>query len=151
MHILMVTNKIVPEPLRWRILDEDVPSMQRNPTEDIAKDLLRAMAKYDGVGLAANQVGLQTRMFVTNFLVAINPVVTNPQYYKDVEEGCLSIPLETALVGRAKKLTLKYFNVLEWRAEEREFIGHEAHVIQHEVDHLNGVLYTDYEGIVTGR
>ena len=142
---------MVPAGLRWRVRPVDVEEANPGAMEGLAEQLIKTMIDAEGIGLAANQVAIATRMFVTLNLAAINPTIRNPQYYKDVNEGCLSLPDKYDMVGRAKKLTLEYFDVLKWDWVTRDFIGPEAHIIQHEVDHLNGVLYTDYEGIVTGR
>jgi peptide deformylase len=143
-------DKLSPK-LRWRLKEYPPENLDKGYVEDTAIEMLKTMIQHDGIGLAANQVSSTLRMFVTHDLAAMNPTIKNPRYYKDVEEGCLSIPGKSDTIGRATKLTLDFFNIVKWKWENRDFVGKEAHVIQHEVDHLNGVLYTDYAGLLTGR
>ena len=74
------------------------------------------------------------------------------QYYKDVVEGCLSLPGITVTVGRAKKIKVNYFDIVDWDEKSNVFVDEQAHIIQHEIDHLNGVLCIDYgHNVLTGR
>lgn len=149
--ILEVTKDHTPAELRWKRTDTITSEALRAGHETEAIILLRIMNAAKGVGLASCQIGHSYKMFVTQHIAALNPTILSAQYYKDVQEGCLSIPGKTGIVGRARKIKLKYFDVRSYEWVEITVIGSEAHVIQHEVDHLNGVLFTDYEGVVTGR
>ena len=106
-----------------------------------------AMAKYGGVGLAANQIGVLKRVIVWNTkdLVgyAINPVLTDLRGEQRGTEGCLSIPGERGRINRARALTLTG-RMMSGPTFSIEVEDHLARVIQHEVDHLNGILWTDH-------
>ncbi|MFA6551764.1 MAG: peptide deformylase, partial [Patescibacteria group bacterium] len=108
----------------------------------------KTMKEKDGAGLAAPQVGESIRLIVINtkngVLPLINPKITRKSWRKELgEEGCLSVPDFFAPVSRHKKIKVIYYN------EENEQVklsaeGMFARVIQHEIDHLNGVLFIDY-------
>ncbi len=120
-----------------------------------AADMIETMYEAPGIGLAANQVGILNRMFVmdTNYrkekssrnpIVMINPeIVWKSEEISIMEEGCLSIPQQYAEVERPKSVRVKYIDL---NGETVEFIGEDlaSHCIQHELDHLNGILFIDY-------
>jgi peptide deformylase len=110
-------------------------------------DLLETMRDAPGVGLAANQVGVPLQVAVIELDGKITELV-NPQIVKTSGEivdweGCLSIPGYVAEVGRSAKVTVKARdrNGKEFRVKGEELF---ARALQHEIDHLNGVLYIDY-------
>lgn len=119
------------------------------------KATLLATHNPKGVGLAAPQIGEPRRLFVTKprknsvIRVFINPQITSrsPELTDGVPErdnkleGCLSIPGIWGRVRRAQKITLRYWNE-SGTSHEEEFTGFLATIIQHETDHLNGILYT---------
>lgn len=130
---------------------------------DLVRDMQETLLSQkdpEGVGLAAPQVGKSLRLFLINYgrenLVIINPEIldidtekTNSKYSSSssrkknsVLEGCLSLPHYYGPIKRSKRLTLKYMN-LEGNIITREFKDFLAHIIQHEVDHLNGILFID--------
>lgn len=135
--------------------------------KNLIKDLGQTLANQrepQGVGLAANQVDVPKRLFATNFTknehspaniaVLINPeisdhsteVVFGPNKREDVLEGCLSIPKLYGPAPRYQWVTLKYQLLVddELQPQTEKFMDFEARVIQHELDHLNGILFTDY-------
>jgi peptide deformylase len=110
-------------------------------------DLLETMRDAPGVGLAANQVGVPLQVAVIELEEKITELV-NPQIVKASGEivdweGCLSIPGFVAEVARNAKLTVK---ARDRRGKEFRVRGEDlfARALQHEIDHLNGVLYIDY-------
>jgi peptide deformylase len=129
--------------------------------EDISlliKDMFSTMENANGVGLAAPQINKGVRLFVidSNLMLDedteetgirrafINPIILDE--YGDAysfEEGCLSIPEVRAEIIRPEKLTLEYYDE-NWNLKEEEFSGLTARVIQHEYDHLEGILFVDY-------
>ena len=124
--------------------------------KELADDMFETMRSASGIGLAAPQIGKSIRMFVVdtspledeevaNFKqVFINPEIINEDGDEwDFEEGCLSIPGIREGVSRNETLTIRYFDE-EWNEHESEFDGMKARIIQHEFDHLNGILFTDY-------
>ena len=110
-------------------------------------DLLETMRDAPGIGLAANQVGvpLQVAVIEVNGKVTelINPKLVRRSGSMVDWEGCLSIPGFVAEVERAEKVTVKARDRLgkEFRVKGDELLGR---ALQHEIDHLNGVLYIDY-------
>ncbi len=124
------------------------------PTVQLIRDMFDSMRNANGVGLAANQVGADKQIIVIDIsvidgyedlkpLVIINPeIIERSEEKVYIEEGCLSIPDIRAEVERPKAVKLKYFdsNMEEHILEADDFL---ARVIQHEYDHLQGVLFTD--------
>jgi len=110
-------------------------------------DLKATMLKSDGVGLAAPQVDQLMRLIIVNSkegpIAMINPKITAQSFLKVWgEEGCLSVPLTFGQVKRHKKLTCEF---LDEKGDKKtiEAAGLMARIIQHEIDHLNGVLFID--------
>lgn len=118
----------------------------------VVSDMVDTMYDCQGaVGLAAPQVGVSQRIFVMDIaakttkdkrMVIINPEIKQQSKNKLVREGCLSFPDYLANVKRAQKITLSYQN--EWgERQEHQAEYFEAVAIQHEIDHLDGVLMID--------
>ena len=127
-------------------IDDDLVTL----TENMVETTLAA----PGVGLAANQIGLPWRLFVVNIgvetdkdnLVAvINPEITAMEGSELGEEGCLSIPDVVAEVTRATQIEIKGYD-LDGNEVRYEAQGYLARAFQHEMDHLNGVLFWDNLG-----
>jgi peptide deformylase len=117
----------------------------------IIREMLDLMYQANGIGLAANQVGLPLRMFVVNTagkagegeeLVFLNPVLSRPKGNEEGEEGCLSLPELYGPVMRPKQITVNAYN-LKGEEIRATFDGLLARVVQHENDHLDGVLFVD--------
>lgn len=116
-------------------------------TNDLIDNMFDTMYEEDGVGLAAPQIGILKRIAVvdtreTEKIVLINPEIIEKEGKAIMEEGCLSVPGETGDVIRAEKIKVKSLNrngkEIEFEAE-----GFEARAIQHEIDHLDGILFVD--------
>ncbi len=121
----------------------------------LAKDMIEAMHVADGIGLAANQVGKSLSLVTINTaavsdakvkykdLVLINPIITD---FSDEEisykEGCLSVPTIHELVDRPIAVTVKYYDLAgkEHTIEDDDIF---ARVAQHELDHLQGIIFTE--------
>ena len=122
-------------------------------TRKLMDDMLATMYAAPGIGLAAVQIGILKRLVVIdisrdeekkNPIFLINPEITNQSKQTSVyEEGCLSIPGQFAEIERPAECTLKY---IDYNGKEKELKadGLLATCIQHEVDHLNGILFIDY-------
>ncbi len=117
----------------------------------LAKNMIETMRLNDGIGLAANQVNVLQRIFVIDWNLIdenldarayVNPEILSKEGSEIAEEGCLSIPNVHADVPRAFKIAVRYQD-LEGNAVEEELEGLPARVFQHELDHLNGVLFID--------
>jgi len=115
-------------------------------------EMLELMYDDDGVGLAANQVDLPYRVFVANLegdpaakdqeLVLLNPVITRHSGMAEREEGCLSFPGIYAPVRRPEKIAVTGFD-LSGNEIRLELDGLLARAVQHEVDHLDGIVFID--------
>lgn len=122
--------------------------------KNIASDMLDTMYKFDGIGLAAVQVGMLKRMITYDVtyieegkkkrpVVMINPKITWASKTKViVEEGCLSFPEVFKNVERYEKIKVEYLG-LDGKKRIKSVKGMEAIVIQHETDHLDGVVFLD--------
>lgn len=143
---------------RVRIYGDPVLREQAEPVNEIdeeireiAADMIETMYANDGVGLAANQVGLTKQIFVIDPheddqrepMVFLNPVIRAAKGTTVMEEGCLSLPDIRADVKRAKEFDFEAMdldgNKISFHAE-----GLIARIILHESDHLKGVLFVDY-------
>jgi len=114
----------------------------------LARDMIESMREAGGAGLAANQVGVLRRLIVLQLpeedpRVLVNPEITRREGTREVEEGCLSVPGYVGLIERAVRVKARALD--EWggklRLTAEELL---AQVIEHEVDHLNGILYFDH-------
>jgi peptide deformylase len=112
--------------------------------------MFELMYEARGIGLAANQVALPYRLFVINpsgdpelkdeEFVFINPEITRRNGSEESEEGCLSLPEIYGQVPRATRIVVDAFN-LQGQQFEMELTGLDARVVQHEYDHLDGILF----------
>lgn len=121
----------------------------------LAKDMLATMYDAPGIGLAAPQVGVMSRMIVMDCvksdaeekprpMVLVNPeVLAVSDEENTYEEGCLSIPDQFADVTRPKVVRVGWLD-LDGNPQEEEFDGLWATCVQHEIDHLDGKLFIDY-------
>ncbi|MEM6831020.1 MAG: peptide deformylase [Bacteroidota bacterium] len=124
--------------------------------KEFIENLFDTMYAAHGVGLAAPQVGFSLRVFIIDSTPmeegeenGLRQAFINPQILEEegepwaFEEGCLSIPGIREDVNRKPKVRVRYFDE-NWEAHEKEFDGVQARIIQHEYDHIEGVLFTDY-------
>lgn len=117
----------------------------------IAERMFELMYSSNGIGLAANQVGLPLRMFVMNLagkkgegeeIVVLNPVLSKPRGNESMEEGCLSLPGIYYEVTRPRYITIDAYTITG-DPIQAELDGMLSRCVQHEVDHLDGVLFID--------
>lgn len=136
-------------------ITDEYPDLQ-----DLIANMWQTMEHADGVGLAAPQVGLSIRLFVIDTLeverktekadtdLGMKQVFINAQMVEEngdpwvYEEGCLSIPRVTGDVERPKQIRIRWQDE-KFEAQEALFTGINARVIQHEYDHLEGLLFTE--------
>ncbi len=125
--------------------------------EDL-RDTLEAQVEPEGVGLAAPQIGINLRIFVikpqNEIKVVINPEIiyiskntspkskTEAKKHKKIMEGCLSLPNYYTPLERKFEVKISYLNEKGQKVEEG-FKGIDAQIIQHEIDHLDGILFID--------
>lgn len=124
--------------------------------ETLAADMLATMYDAPGVGLAAPQVGVLSRLYVMDCnkdpeadpqpVVMVNPEITwRSEALNVYEEGCLSIPDQYADVTRPAEVRVRWLG-LDGQTHERDFDGLWATCAQHEIDHLDGKLFIDHIG-----
>ncbi|PID70435.1 peptide deformylase [bacterium DOLZORAL124_38_8] len=127
--------------------------------KNTAKEMVETMlgdqeGNVTGIGLAANQVGINKRIIIVTFnlesrknqkiVTMVNPeIIETSQQTVSMEEGCLSLPETFGNVTRPKKVKAKWQN-LEGNWCEKKLDGWDARVFLHELDHLNGKLFIDY-------
>ena len=115
----------------------------------VAKTLIENMLHYEGVGLSANQIGMDTRAFVMIRDIEYNDIIVcfNPKIIKkydecvDFEEGCLSYPDQFINVKRPDKIDVMYEDE-EGKEHKIKLEGFSSRVFQHEYDHLEGIDFT---------
>ena len=129
---------------------KSIPTLMNEEVVQLIRDMLETMICENGIGLAAPQVGINLRVIVIKlndgqFQPMINPVIT---WYSEkrvsFEEGCLSIPGHYTEIFRPGKINVKFMDI-NGKYRKWKLNGLESRVVQHEIDHLNGVLMTDYE------
>ncbi|MFT6211713.1 MAG: peptide deformylase [Bacteroidia bacterium] len=134
-------------------IDTDYPELGQ-----LIDNMFETMYNASGLGLAAPQIGLSIRLFIVDaspfsedhpeldgfVKVFINPIILEESGKKwDFNEGCLSIPDIREDVTRQSKILIEYYDE-NWDLQEKEFDGMAARVIQHEYDHIEGILFTDH-------
>ena len=148
--------KILKHPnLFLRQLTEEVEFPLSEENNIILDNMIKIMYQANGIGLAANQVGYNRRMFVMdvsnerdNPQVFINPIITskNNKKMNDIE-GCLSRPAEEVRVKRSITVDLEW-TCRHGKLQHKTFSYLPSRVVQHEMDHLNGKLITDHGPIL---
>lgn len=122
--------------------------------DKLVDDMIETMYAAPGVGLAANQVGVSKQVAVIDvsvrdekspLIVLLNPEIVHREGVIEAEEGCLSVPDYTAVLKRAMKVCVKGLD-RNGRPVEIEAEGLLARALQHEIDHLNGILFVDRMG-----
>ncbi len=143
---------ILPDPVLRKVATPIAAIDQR--IRKLSEDMLETMYDAPGVGLAAPQIGVAERIIVADPaneegaepqpMVLINPeIVESSEETKVWEEGCLSIPDYVEDVIRPASVRVSYTD-LDGKTQEVEADGLLAVILQHEIDHLNGVLFIDY-------
>lgn len=146
-NIYTVHNKTELKLLRKKTADFDFKKYSKKELETILKRMRLSMKKSAGIGLSANQFGLDSNFFIAEwngkFYAIFNPkIIKSAGQDLSMEEGCLSVPETYGLVSRKEKIILegldknqKPIKIKAWNMLARIF--------QHEVDHLNGKLFID--------
>jgi len=148
----MTVRNIITEP--DKILRKISSPVQKvgDTERKIMDDMVETMYSANGIGLAAIQIGIPKRIIVIDLkienkktpLFFVNPVIKNKDSLKSTyEEGCLSVPNQFAEIDRPKKCDVEY---LDYNGEKKilKAEGLLATCIQHEMDHLEGILFIDY-------
>jgi peptide deformylase len=144
MEIITIGNKILNQKAK-RVAHID------DAIRNLIVAMIDTMVKNRGIGLAAPQVGVSKRIIVAlnqednqKAMVFINPeIVWTSDETISMEEGCLSIPEQSCIINRAKEVIIK-FRDMKGKPHRVLFGGLNARIIQHEIDHLDGVLMNEY-------
>ncbi|PIR89439.1 MAG: peptide deformylase [Candidatus Harrisonbacteria bacterium CG10_big_fil_rev_8_21_14_0_10_40_38] len=153
--ILKIDDKKEESFLRKKTKTVDIDNLNKKEMRDLIKKMRATMRDADGVGLSANQIGLDMSLFIAEppidetgtkpkFYVIINPEIVKKSGELDVmDEGCLSVPERFGPVERADKITISGFDQNGKKIKIKAW-GFLARIFQHEIDHLNGKLFIDH-------
>lgn len=150
--ILQIGNPIL------RTIAEEVTDIQSPEIQDLIDELLHLTLESHGVGIAAPQIGVCKRVIVVashpnirypdapfmSPIAMINPVIINhSQKMITRQEGCLSVKQIRGEVPRYREIEVKYYS-RDGQLHQKQYNNFIARIIQHEVDHLNGILFVDH-------
>ncbi|NBI13672.1 peptide deformylase [[Haemophilus] felis] len=134
---------------RLKIVAQSVEEVD-NEVREIVANMFETMYHEEGIGLAATQVDIHRRIITIdiegtkeNQYVLINPEILDSCGETGIEEGCLSLPTMRAFVPRKERVKIKALDI-NGKEFELEADGLLAICIQHEIDHLNGIVFADY-------
>lgn len=136
------------ETLRTKAVDIDPAEIQRDRVQSLIDDMIATMYASNGVGIAGPQVGAHERVIIVETgrgaaEAFVNPKIVSASFRKvDSEEGCLSVPGVFGIVKRHKNVTVEAYN-REGQKVKMKAGGLPAIIFQHEIDHLDGVLFID--------
>lgn len=147
MHILTITNLPEEKFLRQKTKSVDLIKADKKLLRKTIRQMRQLMKTVKGVGLSANQIGLDQKFFIAEvenkFYAIFNPEITKFSREKNLlEEGCLSVPETLGEIERSQKITLEGQDVMGKKIKIKAW-GMLAQVFQHEVGHLNGKLFID--------
>ena len=149
------SGPVVSPPLTLRLHPDPVLRGVCHPVEhfdtglsNVVDEMLTLMQRSGGIGLAAPQVGIAMRFFVAQIgrrsLCLVNPAIVTRDGSAHMTEGCLSLPGVDVNVTRNAQIEVQGFDV-RGRSQNHRLEGLWARVIQHEIDHLDGILICDYQ------
>ena len=146
-RILDINSEEDKKVLRDKISAFDFDKFSKSDINNLIKTMREVMDEADGVGLAANQIGLDMAVFVVGFdgkfYAIFNPEIIKASKEKEgSEEGCLSIPGHADIAYRHEKITLIGYDKNQKKIKIKAW-GLLARIFQHEIDHLNGKLFID--------
>lgn len=145
--IWLIDDKKEAKLLRKKVADFDFKKYSKKDTREMIKKMREMMKMAYGIGLSANQIGLDLNVFVAQaegkFYSIFNPKITkSSEEVLEAEEGCLSVPEVFGSVARPAKVTLEGFDKNSKKIKIKAW-GLLARIFQHETDHLNGKLFID--------
>ncbi len=146
--ILTIKNSSEEKFLRKATAPFDFKAFSRKEIGDLVRMMRKTMEDANGIGLSANQIGLNMRVFVARverkFYAVFNPEIAKVSKDKSImDEGCLSVPNDFKPVTRAERVTLIGYDKNGKKLKIKAF-GLLARAFQHEVDHLNGKIFLDH-------
>ena len=152
--VAILEIRVVPDPALFRKARKIAKITAQH--KRLAADMLDTMEFHTGVGLAANQVGVLERIAVIktpdmeDALVLVNPEIVRAEGQRQVEEGCLSVPGYRGIVVRAERVRARALdlNAKSFKVDAENNLL--AQALEHEIDHLNGIMYMDHLVAHTG-
>ena len=143
----VLTIRMVPDPVLFKKARKIAKIAPRH--KKLTDDMVETMDHHNGVGLAANQVGVLERVAVVRTpemeeaMVLVNPEIVRQEGEREVEEGCLSVPGYRGIVRRSLKVRARALSLdgKQFKVDAEELL---AQALEHEIDHLNGILYMDH-------
>lgn len=145
--IWTIDNKKELKLLRKKVADFDFKKYSKSEIAELISKMRAAMEKAQGIGLSANQIGLDLNCFIAQiekkFYAIFNPkIIKISKEAAEMEEGCLSVPETFGTVARPSKVSLEGWDKNGKKLKIKAW-GMLARVFQHEVDHLNGTVFID--------
>ncbi len=140
--------RVVPDPVLFRKARKVAKITEQH--KKLAQDMVETMTEHHGVGLAANQVGVLERICVVQTpdmeeaMILVNPEIVKKEGEREVEEGCLSVPGYRGMVIRSEKIQARALNLSSKRFKVDADNNLLAQALEHEIDHLNGIMYMDH-------
>jgi peptide deformylase len=130
-----------------RTKTKEVPSMTKDISK-LLKDMEDTLVDANGLGIASPQIGKDLRLCLAKLndkiIPLINPYITHKSEEMQIaEEGCLSLPSVGIDVPRAAAIAIEYLDI-NGQTQQRELQDLDARIVQHEIDHLDGILIVDY-------
>ena len=143
----VLTIRLVPDPVLFKKARKIARVTAQH--KKLALDMVETMTAHHGVGLAANQVGVLERICVVQTpdmeeaMILVNPEIVKKEGEREVEEGCLSVPGWRGMVLRSEKIRARAIDLdsKPFKVEAEELL---AQALEHEIDHLNGIMYMDH-------
>ena len=146
--VAILNIRLVPDPILFRKARKVAKITEQH--RKLALDMVETMTEHHGVGLAANQVGVLERICVVRTpemeeaMILVNPEIVKKEGQREVEEGCLSVPGYRGMVIRSEKVQARAVDLNSKRLKvdaENDLL---AQALEHEIDHLNGIMYMDH-------
>ena len=145
--VAVLTIRLVPDPILFRKARKVAKVTAQH--KKLAQDMVETMTEHHGVGLAANQVGVLERICVVQTpdmeeaMILVNPEIVKREGEREVEEGCLSVPGWRGMVLRSEKIRVRAIDLdsKPFKVDADELL---AQALEHEIDHLNGIMYMDH-------
>ena len=143
----VLSIRLVPDPVLFKKARKVAKITAQH--KKLAQDMVETMTEHRGVGLAANQVGVLERICVVQTpdmeeaMILVNPEIIKREGEREVEEGCLSVPGFRGMVIRAEWVRVRALGIdsKRFKVEADELL---AQALEHEIDHLNGIMYMDH-------
>ncbi len=143
----ILTIRLVPDPALFKKARKVAKITAQH--KRLAQDMVETMTEHNGVGLAANQVGVLERIAVVQTpdmeeaMILVNPEIVKKEGQREIEEGCLSVPGYRGMVLRSEKVRARALdlNAKSFKVDADELL---AQALEHEIDHLNGIMYMDH-------